>query len=80
MPDSHAEHVIVEKETDKANSDMQETWKRFVYPLIEDKKQDVEEESYHRHIENQLMLLGWEPWKGELYTEKTFLIAFVRIS
>ena len=27
---------------------MQETWKRFVYPLIEDKKQDVEEETYHR--------------------------------
>ena len=64
----------------QTNKDMQETWKRFVYPLIEDKKQDVEEESYHRHIENQLMLLGWEPWKGELYTEKTFLIAFVRIS
>jgi len=41
---------------------MQETWKRFVYPFIEDKKLDVEEENYHRHIENQLMLLGWEPY------------------
>ena len=38
---------------------MQETWKRFVYPLIEDKKHDVEEDTYHRHIENQLMLLGF---------------------
>jgi hypothetical protein len=37
---------------------MQETWKRFVYPLIEDKKLDVEEDTYHRHIENQLILLG----------------------
>ena len=45
---------------------MQETWKGFVYPLIEDKRLDVEEETYHRHIENQLMLLGWEPWKGEI--------------
>ena len=45
---------------------MQETWKRFVYPLIEDKQLDVEEDTYHRHIENQLMLLGWEPWKGGL--------------
>ena len=32
---------------------MQETWKRFVYPLIEDKKHDVEEDTYHRHIENR---------------------------
>ena len=31
---------------------MQGTWKQFIYPLIEDKKQNVEEEIYHRHIEN----------------------------
>lgn len=53
---------------------MQETWKRFVYPLIEDKKQDVEEETYHRHIENQLMLLGWEPWKGEIIHKQSLRI------
>ena len=53
---------------------MQETWKRFVYPLIEDKKQDVEEETYHRHIENQLMLLGWEPWKEEIIHKQSIRI------
>ena len=53
---------------------MQETWKRFVYPLIEDKKNDVEEETYHRHIENQLMLLGWEPWKGEIIHKQSLRI------
>jgi len=53
---------------------MQETWKKFVYPLIEDKKQDVEEETYHRHIENQLMLLGWEPWKGEIIHKQSLRI------
>ena len=74
MLDSHAELVTVEKETNKANNDMQETWKRFVYPLIEDKKQDVEEEAYHRHIENQLMLLGWEPWKREIIHKQSLRI------
>ena len=53
---------------------MQETRKRFVYPLIEDKKQDVEEDTYHRHIENQLMLLGWEPWKGEVIHKQSLRI------
>ena len=45
---------------------MQEKWKSFVYPLIEDRKQDVEEESYHLHIENQLIPLGWAPWRNEI--------------
>ena len=45
---------------------MQEKWKSFVYPLIEDIKQDVEEESYHLHIENQLIPLGWAPWRDEI--------------
>ena len=45
---------------------MQEKWKSFVYPLIEDIKQDVEEESYHLHIENQLIPLGWAPWRNEI--------------
>lgn len=53
---------------------MQETWKKFVYPLIEDKKQGVEEDTYHRHIENQLMLLGWEPWKGEIIHRQSLRI------
>ena len=45
---------------------MQEKWKSFVYPLIEDRKQDVEEEPYHLHIENQLIPLGWAPWRNEI--------------
>lgn len=45
---------------------MQERWKSFVYPLIEDRKQDVEEEPYHLHIENQLIQLGWAPWRDEI--------------
>lgn len=53
---------------------MQETWKRFVYPLIEDRKQDVEEEPYHHHIENQLMQLGWEPWKREIIHKQSLRI------
>ena len=53
---------------------MQETWKKYVYPLIEDMKNDVEEETYHRHIENQLMLLGWEPWKGEIIHKQSLRI------
>ena len=53
---------------------MQETWMGFVYPLIEDKRLDVEEETYHRHIENQLMLLGWEPWKGEIIHKQSLRI------
>lgn len=46
--------------------DMQETWKQFVYPLLEDRRQDVEEEAYHVHIENQLIPLGWAPWRDEI--------------
>ena len=45
---------------------MQETWKSFVYPLIEDRRQDIEEEPYHLHIENQLIPLGWAPWRDEI--------------
>lgn len=45
---------------------MQETWKSFVYPLIEDGKQEIEEEQYHLHIENQLIPLGWAPWRDEI--------------
>ena len=45
---------------------MQEAWKQFVYPLIEDFKQKVEEDTYHIHIENQLIPLGWAPWRDEI--------------
>lgn len=45
---------------------MQETWKSFVYPLIEDRKQSIEEDPYHLHIENQLIPLGWAPWRDEI--------------
>ena len=31
---------------------MQEIWKQFVYTLIEDRKHDVEEDTYHGNIEN----------------------------
>jgi hypothetical protein len=45
---------------------MQEKWKQFVYPLIEDRKQEVDEETYHIHIENQLIPFGWAPWRDEI--------------
>ena len=45
---------------------MQEIWKQFVYTLIEDRKHDVEEDTYHSNIENQLISLGWAPWRGEI--------------
>ena len=34
----------------------------------------MEEDTYHRHIENQLMLLGWEPWKGEVIHKQSLRI------
>ena len=37
-----------------------------MYTLIEDRKHDVEEDTYHGNIENQLISLGWAPWRGEI--------------
>lgn len=45
---------------------MQEIWKRFIYDLIEAQKAGKEEDSYHRLIENQLQLLGWAKYRGEI--------------
>lgn len=45
---------------------MQDIWKNFVYNLIEAKRQNVDEESYHKLVENQLQLLGWAPYLGEI--------------
>ena len=45
---------------------MQERWNQFVYDLCEAKNSDVDEDTYHSLIENQLQLLGWAKWKGEI--------------
>lgn len=45
---------------------MQEKWNQFVYPLLEDKKNGVEEAKYHKTIEYQLQLLGWMLYKEEI--------------
>lgn len=48
------------------SKDMQDLWKKFVYPLIDAKKKDLDEDSYHRIIEFQLQLLGWASYMGEI--------------
>ncbi len=53
---------------------MQEKWKQFVYPLIEDRKQEVDEETYHIHIENQLIPFGWAQWRDEIKHKPTLKI------
>lgn len=45
---------------------MQEKWNQFVYVLGEAKKKGVEEDIYHTQIENQLQLLGWLLYNGEI--------------
>lgn len=45
---------------------MNEKWNEFVYELIDALKRDVEEDEYHLLIENQLKLLGWVKYKGEI--------------
>ncbi len=45
---------------------MQEKWNQFVYNLCEAKKKDVDEDTFHNLIENQLQLLGWVMYKGEI--------------
>ncbi len=45
---------------------MQEKWNQFVYVLCEAKKKDVDEDTYHALIENQLQLLNWMMYKGEI--------------
>lgn len=45
---------------------MQEKWNQFVFVLCEAKKKDVDEDTYHALIENQLQLLNWMMYKGEI--------------
>ncbi|MBR5687411.1 MAG: DUF4357 domain-containing protein [Prevotella sp.] len=45
---------------------MQEKWNQFIYVLSEAKKKGVDEEAYHTQIENQLQLLGWFLYNGEI--------------
>ena len=45
---------------------MQERWNQFVYELFEAKKNNVDEDIYHKQIEQQLQLLGWAKWNGEI--------------
>ena len=49
---------------------MQEKWNQFVYVLCEAKKKDVDEDTYHTLIENQLQLLNWMMYKGEIGKDK----------
>lgn len=45
---------------------MNEKWNEFVYELMEALRRDFEEDEYHLLIENQLKLLGWVKYKGEI--------------
>ena len=45
---------------------MNEKWNEFVYELMDALRRDVEEDEYHLLIENQLKLLGWIKYKGEI--------------
>lgn len=45
---------------------MQEKWNQFVYDLIESRTMNVEEDSYHTLIENQMQLLGWAKYRKEI--------------
>ena len=45
---------------------MQTKWNQFVYLLCEAKKKNVEENDYHSLIEQQLQLLGWFLFNGEI--------------
>ena len=45
---------------------MQTKWNQFVYLLCEAKKKNVEESDYHSLIEQQLQLLGWFLFNGEI--------------
>lgn len=45
---------------------MGDLWKSFAYNLIELKKKNVEESAFHLAIENQLQLLGWTKYDGEI--------------
>ncbi|MBP5425364.1 MAG: type I restriction enzyme HsdR N-terminal domain-containing protein [Prevotella sp.] len=45
---------------------MQTKWNQFVYLLSEAKKKNVEESDYHFLIEQQLKLLGWFLFNGEI--------------
>ncbi len=45
---------------------MQTKWNQFVYLLCEAKKKNVEESEYHALIEQQLQLLGWFLFNGEI--------------
>ncbi len=45
---------------------MQEKWNQFVFDLIESRTKNIEEDSYHALIENQLQLLGWAKYRKEI--------------
>lgn len=45
---------------------MADIWKTFSFDLIERKKKNVDEATYHQTIENQLQLLGWTKYEGEI--------------
>lgn len=44
----------------------EDTWKKFSYDLITLKDKNVEEEPFHEKIEDQLQILGWAKYLGEI--------------
>ncbi len=58
---------------------MQESWKRFVFDLIEAKKSNMEEDGYHKLIENQFQLLGWSKYNGEICHKSSLAVGHTHI-
>ena len=56
---------------------MKDIWNKFVYKLIECKKNNVEEAIYHNIIEDKLELLGWATYRGEICHKVTLPIGSV---
>jgi len=53
---------------------MQTKWNQFVYLLREAKKKDMDESGYHSLIEQQLQLMGWFLFNGEICHKPTIHI------
>lgn len=58
---------------------MQENWKRFIFDLIEAKKANLDEDGYHKLIENQFQLLGWSKYNGEICHKSSLAVGHTHI-
>ena len=58
---------------------MKENWKRFVFDLIEAKKANLDEDGYHKLIENQFQLLGWSKYNGEICHKSSLAVGHTHI-